>query len=325
MISVDKIAKVIDGNIYGDATFSIQGICNIENGKENCITYLGSDKYKKYLNKNTASVIIVDDSFKIDSNKIYIKVQNPILSFIKVMNLFSKKNNFKYTISKQAFLHSKVQVGKKVYIGSNVTIEKNVSIGNNVKIYPGSYIGEDSVIGDNTIIYSNVSIYNDCIIGKNCKIDSGTIIGSDGFGLAKDKHVNISVPHIGKVIIKDDVSIGANCCIDRGTIENTIINNNCRLDNLIQIAHNVKIGKGCIIAAQVGIAGSSILENYVTIAGQVGIIDHIIIRENSIITAKSLVCSSTQKKSFLTGNPAQPHREFLRQKLILKNLDKKNN
>lgn len=325
MISVDKISQVIDGNIFGDATLSVHGICNIENGKENCITYLGSDKYKKYLKNNIASVIVVDNSFEIDSDRTYIKVENPSLSFIKVMNLFSKKNNFKHMISKQAFLHSTVKVGKKVHIGPNVTIEKNVSIGDNVKIYPGSYIGENSIIGNNTIIYSNVSIYNNCIIGENCKIDSGTIIGSDGFGLTKDKHLNISIPHIGKVIIKDDVHIGSNCCIDRGTIEDTIINNNCRLDNLIQIAHNVKIGKSCVIAAQVGIAGSSILEDYVTIAGQVGIIDHVTIKEKSIITAKSLVCSSTQKESFLSGNPAQPHREFLRQKLILKKLDKKNN
>ena len=325
MISVEKIANVIDGNIFGNVNFNVQGICNIENGKENCITYLGSEKYKKYLKNNIASVIIVDHSFEIDSNKIYIKVKNPNLSFIKVMNLFSKKNNLKHTIDKKAFLHSKIQIGKNVYIGPNVTIEKNVSIGDNVKIYPGSYIGKDSIIGNNTIIYSNVSIYNDCIIGENCKIDSGTIIGSDGFGLTKDKNVNISVPHIGKVIIKDDVYIGSNCCIDRGTIENTIIDNNCRLDNLIQIAHNVKIGKSCVIAAQVGIAGSSIIEDYVTIAGQVGVIDHVTIREKSIITAKSLVCNSTQKKSFLSGNPAQPHRDFLRQKLILKNLDKKNN
>ena len=324
MILVDKIAKVINGNVFGDKSFKVKGVCDIENGQKNCISYIDNNKYKKYLKRNIASVIIVNLDFKTDTDKIYIKVKNPSLSFIKVMNLFIPKNNIKYKVCKTSVLHSTVQTGKNIFIGSHVTIEENVLVGNNVKIYSGSYIGENSIIGNNSKIFSNVSIYNNCIIGNNCKIDSGTIIGADGFGLTKDKKKNINIPHIGRVIIKDDVFIGANCCIDRGTIKDTIINENCRLDNLIQIAHNVNIGKGCVIAAQVGIAGSSVLEDYVTIAGQAGIIDHIRIGEQTIITAKTLVCNSTEKKSFLSGNPAQPHREFLKQQLLLRNLDNKN-
>ena len=322
MITVDKISKVINGDVYGYKNFKVHGICDIEDGKENHISYIRDKKHKKYLNNNNASVLIVNLDFEIDNNKIYIKVENPSLSFIKVMNLFNPKNDRqKSSICKTSNIHKTAKIGNNVLIGSHVSIEDGVHIGNNVEIHSGCCIGANSIIGNNSIIFSNVSIYNDCIIGKNCKIEAGTVIGSHGFGLTKDNNKNISIPHVGKVIIKDDVFIGANCCIDRGTINNTIIRENSRLDNLIQIAHNVEIGRGCIIAAQVGIAGSSILENHVTIAGQVGIIDHIVIGEKTTITGKSFVCKSTKKEAFLSGNPAQPHRKFLKQQLLLRNLN----
>ena len=322
MISIKKIAELIGGDIFGNECFNIVGVCDIEHGKKNCISYLGDQKYQKYLENNLSSAIIVNSSFKIDQKKIYIKVENPSLSFIKVMNLFSDNQEFDHKICKTSSIHKSATIGNNVYIGSNVSINKNVLIGDNVKIYPNTYIGENCSIGNNSKILSNVSIYHDCIIGNDCKIDAGTVIGADGFGLTKDVNKNVSIPHIGKVIIKDDVFIGANCCIDRGTIKDTIISENCRLDNLVQIGHNVNIGKGCVIAGQVGIAGSTVLENYITIAGQVGIIDHLVIGKNTIITAKSLVCNSTDEKSFLSGNPAQPHRDFLKQQLLLRNLDK---
>jgi len=321
MISVAEIAKAIEGDIVGNKLFSIEDICCIEKGKNNCITYLGNNKYKKYLKTCAASVIVVDNTFEIEDNdKIYIKVLNPSVSFVEIMNLFYPKIIKKSKIYNSANIHSSSKIGKNAFIGPNVTIEKNVKIGDNVVINAGSFIGCDSYIGSNTEIYSNVSIYHECKIGRNCKINSGTVIGTDGFGLTKDKKTNISIPQVGSVIIKDDVCIGGNCCIDRGTISDTIISENCRLDNLVQIAHNVKIGKGCIIAGQVGIAGSTILHDYVTVAGQVGVVDHVSVGENSVITAKSLVCKSTKKNSFLSGSPAQPHRNFLKQRLILKNL-----
>ncbi len=322
MISIKKIAELIGGDIFGNESFNIIGICDIENGKKNCISYLQNEKYQKYLKNNLASAVIVNSNFKIDNEKIYIKVKNPSISFIKVMNLFAENQELENKICKTSSIHKTANIGDNVYIGSNVSINKNVLVGDNVKIYPNTYIGENCSIGNNSKILSNVSIYHDCIIGNDCKIDSGTVIWADGFGLTKDADKNVSIPHLGKVIIKDDVFIGANCCIDRGTIKDTIISENCRLDNLVQIAHNVNIGKGCIIAGQVGIAGSTVLEDYITIAGQVGIIDHLLIGEQTIVTAKSLVCNSTDKKSFLSGNPAQPHRDFLKQQLLLRNLDK---
>lgn len=324
MLSVNQISKTINGEIFGDKDFIVHGVCDIENGKKNHISYIGSKNYDKYLKDSNAPVVIVNSDFKIDNNRIYIKVKNPSISFIKVMNLFYPKNNRdKSKICKTSIIHKTAKIGKNVLIGSYVIIKDNVLIGDNVEIYSGSYVGENTIIKNNTVIFSNVSIYNNCNIGNNCKIDAGTVIGANGFGLTKDKNKNISFPHIGGVIIKDDVFIGANCCIDRGTMKDTIIGENSRLDNLIQIAHNVKIGKGCIIAAQVGIAGSSILENYVTIAGQVGIIDHIVIGEKTTITGKSFVCRSTKKESFLSGNPAQSHRDFLKQQVFLRNYKNK--
>ena len=324
MISIDKISKVINGEVLGDKSFRVSGICDIEKGKNNCISYLSNNKYKKYLKTNIASVIIVDKNFKVeDKDKIYVKVSNPSVSFIKVINLFYPKTNRSSKIDSSANIDSKVKIGNNVFIGPYVTIEKNVIIKDNVIIHSGSFVGENTSIDSNTEIFSNVSIYNNCKIGEKCKIDSGTVIGTDGFGLAKDKAINKSIPHIGRVIIKNDVYIGANCCIDRGTINDTVIDDNCRLDNLIQIAHNVKIGKGCIIAGQVGIAGSVILDDYVTISGQAAVADHVSIGENSVITAKSFVCNSTGKNSFLSGNPAQPHRSFLKQQIMLRNLETK--
>ena len=326
MISVEKISNLVGGEIIGDKTYQVKGICDIEKGKNACITYLSSNKYIKYLKSSNASVFIVDNNFPDnDFNNIFIKVENPSYSFIEVINMFHPQLKSENSISSSSEISKNAQLGDNLYIGPNVVIEENVIIEENVCINSGSFIGRNTKIGKNTKLLSNVTIYNDVEIGKNCKIDSGTIIGADGFGLAKENGKNISIPHTGKVIIKDDVFIGANCCVDRGTINDTIINENCRLDNFIQVGHNVRIGIGCVIAAQVGIAGSTIIEDNVTIAGQVGIVDHIVVGENSVVTAKSLVCNSVQKNSFLSGNPAQPHRDFLKQQVILRNLNNSKN
>ena len=187
-------------------------------------------------------------------------------------------------------------------------------------IHPGVCIGDGSLIEKNTIVYSNVVLYDHVTIGKDCKIDSGTIIGADGFGLIYNKKSSFSIPHIGNVIIGNNVSIGANCCIDRGTINDTIIGDRCKLDNLIQIGHNVILGKECVLAAQVGIAGSTKLGNYVTVAGQTGIIDHLTIGDSTIIAANSLVCNSLKKNSFVSGIPANIHKEVLKQYAAIKKL-----
>jgi UDP-3-O-[3-hydroxymyristoyl] glucosamine N-acyltransferase len=325
MISVNKIAELINGDIIGDGSLQVEDICDIEKGKINCITYLSNNKYNKYLEGCKASVVIIPKNLDITiDSRIYIKVSDPPLSFINVMNLFHPLIEDDVTIHKSANVSRKSKIGNNVHIGPFVTIEKNVTIEDYTVIKSGSFIGQGSSIGSKTSILANVTIYHNTIIGSHCKIDSGAIIGADGFGLIKNKRINKSIPHKGRVIIGNDVYIGANCCIDRGTIDDTIISDNCRIDNLVQIAHNVKLGQGCIVAAQVGIAGSTKLEDNVTVAGQVGIIDHLIIKKNTIITAKSLVCNSTDNNSFLSGNPARPHRDFLKQQLFLRKMVDKN-
>ena len=322
MYTIEEISKIINGNIVGDRKIIIKGVCDVEIGKHGYITYLKNEKYKKYLLNNQASVVVVDNNFD-NSNldKTIIKVKNPSLSFIKLLSFFkSKKINKKTGIDKNSHISNDAIVGNNVYIGSHVIIEKNACIADDVNIFPGSYIGENTIIGKETVIHPNVTIYDNVTIGKRCKINAGTVVGSDGFGIVTQKGKNFDIPHIGSVLIEDDVSIGSNCSIDRGTFNNTVIGKNTKLDNLIQIGHNVNIGKGCMLSAQVGIAGSSIIGNNVVIAGQSGIIDHISIGDNSVIAVKSCVYKTIPKNSFVSGIPAKEHKIRLKEEAIIKKL-----
>ena len=318
LLTAGQIAKQLDGKIIGDKTFRVNGLCDIEIGVKGSVSYIQSESYLKYLQKTDASVVIISENLDIKnfSDKVFIVVENASIAFMKLLRI--KKyylNPTQKVISKDS-----LNIGKETIVSENTTIGENVVIGKKCKIFPGCYIGDFSIIGDNTILYPNVVLYNHIIIGDSCQIDSGTVIGSDGFGLTKYKNKNYSIPHIGKVEIGNNVKIGANCCIDRGTINDTIIGDNCRLDNQIQIAHNVVLGEGCIIAAQVAIAGSRKLGKNVTVAGQTGIIDHVEIGENSIIAAKSFITTSMDKNEFYSGNPAVRHKQRLRQDASLKKL-----
>jgi len=318
LLAVSEIASQVDGKIIGDQDYKVKGLCDIEIGREGSLSYIQSESYLKYLNQTKASVILVNKNLNIDDylDKIFIVVENSSIAFIK---LLKNEKYFLNPIEKTSFKNN-LNIGEKTKISEKVTIGKNVKIGNNCKIFSGCYIGDYSIIGDNTTLYPNVVIYNHVVIGDSCRIDSGSIIGSDGFGLVKYKNKNYSIPHIGQVFIGNNVKIGANCCIDRGTINDTIIGDNCRLDNQIQIAHNVILGESCIIAGQVAIAGSTKLGKNVTVAGQSGIIDHLEIGENSIIAAKSMVTTSIGKDELYSGNPAVNHKQRLRQDASLKKL-----
>ena len=317
MLSVKKIATDIKGVVKGNSNFIVKGICDIENGKKEYLTYLKNLSYSKYLLTTKASVIITEKlENKLMEDKVFIIVENAGLAFSIILG-YIKQGKYNFSNKKNEEL-----IPPSAKISPNVSIGKNVVIGKKTVIMSGSHIGNNVRIGNESIIFPNVVLYDNVEIGNHCKIDSGTVIGADGFGLIKDKKKNRSIPHIGKVIIGNDVFIGANCCIDRGTINNTVIKDNSRLDNFVQIAHNVKVGKSCIIAGQVGIAGSTILEDNVTVAGQTGIIDHLKIGENSIITAKSLVCNDLKPDSFVSGNPAFNHKDRLKLIASLRNFPK---
>ena len=218
----------------------------------------------------------ISNNFKnSQKEKTIIRVKNPALSFIDIIHMFYPDKKNYGGIHSSAIVDKNVKLGNNVEIKANAVIENGVKIGDTVQIGSGTFIGKNTVIGNGSSISSNVSIYHNITIGTNCIIDSGTVIGSDGYGLISDNNEHYKIPHIGSVSIGNNVWIGSNCCIDRGTLTNTIIDEGTKLDNLIQIAHNVKIGKNCRISGQTAIAGSSILEDNIAIGGQVGIIDHL--------------------------------------------------
>jgi len=313
MFTLDYLAKYVNGKLEGSPNQKIQGVCEISNGIKNKISFISNPKYLKFFNKTQASAVIVGTDF-INSKKNInlLKVKEPSLAFIKIAHLFKPKTYNKFGIHTTSIVDKDSTFGSKVSIQANVTVEKKSKIGNNVVIGSNSYIGSNVEIGDYTIIGPNVSILDGCIIGKNVIIQSGTVIGSDGFGYETINDLHHKIPHLGFVIIGNDVEIGANCCIDRGTIKNTIIKDGTKLDNLIQVAHNVEIGSKTLIAGSVAIGGSTIVGNNVRIGGQVGIVDHLKIGDNVMIGAKSCVMKSVPEGSFYSGTPAIDHKKQLK-------------
>ncbi|MBC8256496.1 MAG: UDP-3-O-(3-hydroxymyristoyl)glucosamine N-acyltransferase [Candidatus Marinimicrobia bacterium] len=321
MFTISQIAETVNGTIDGNPDLSILGVCDLNNSCPGHLSYIGSDKYTKYFHKSKAEAMLVTKDFTMDKgDKTLIHVENPAISFIEVIHLFYPQEPPKEQIHSSAIISPTAKIGKNVNIAPHAVLEDNVVIGDDVQIGAGSFIGKNTTINTKTIIYSNVSIYHDVIIGKQCIIDSGSVIGTDGFGLVKDKNTYHKIPHIGRVILKDSVWVGPNCCIDRGTLTDTIIGKGTKMDNLIHIAHNVQIGENCAIAGQVGIAGSSTLKDNVALAGQVGIIGHLTIGADSIVAAKSAVFQSIDSGSFVSGVPARHHKERLRQDVIINQL-----
>ena len=323
MHTTSYISNYINGELCSKVDIKIKGVCSLDKGKSGFITFAKPLTKKESLIKSKASAIIVSKNidFNID-NAVIIKVDNPIKSFIDVLKLFNGDHNFSKSINKDNYiLGDNVIIGKNVEIGDNTIIADNVKIGDNSFIGSSCFIGRCVDIQSDSVIDSNVTIYHDVRIGKNVKISSGAVIGGQGFGFIKDENNDIiDFPHIGNVIVSDNVSIGGNTCVDRGTIDSTIIGANTKIDNLVQIAHNVYIGKNCIIAAQTGIAGSSVIGDNVTMAGQVGVIGHILITNNVIIASKSTVMKSITKSGVYSGTPAIEHNKNKRIYIIMNKL-----
>ena len=325
MLSLEEVNEILNGTIYGNKKANIEGPCSIEDGKKNHIAYIKNNKYVQYIKSTHASVIIAHKNIDIpqDCNKTVILVDNPSLAFIEFLNFYINKiNKIKIGFHKSATIHKSSLIGENVYIGENVVIEKNVKIHNNVQIFSNAVIKEDSTIGEDSIIRENVIISNHTILNKRCEIKPGSVIGSNGFGLVTNDKIHYSIPHVGKVIIKDNVLIGSNCTIDRGTINDTVIESGTKFDNQVHIGHNVKIGKNCIICAQVGIGGSSTVGNNVIIGGQAGIIDHLKIDNDVLIGPKSYVVKSIKSNAYYSGNPARNHKDHIRQDVLISKLPK---
>jgi len=321
MYTISQIAETIKGKIDGNPELPIMGVCDLKESRSGYLSYIVSEKYDDLFHQSKARAILVRNNFKIDrGNKTLIYVDDPALSIIDIIKLFHPEDPPLENIHSSAIISPTAKIGKNVQISPYVVIKDNVIISDGVKINSGTFIGQDVMINNSCTINSNVTIYHDVEIGKQCLIDSGSVIGSDGFGLVKQNNSYHKMPHIGGIIIKDNVWIGANCCIDRGTLSNTFIGNGTKIDNLVHIAHNVQIGKNCVIAAQVGIAGSAILEDNVTLAGQVGIVGHLTIGKGSMVAAKSAVFQSLESNSFVSGIPARQHKDRLRQDVIINQL-----
>jgi len=322
--TVKKIAKIFNGRIIGDNEVTIKGIGTIENANKGDITFLSNAKYIDYLDKTNASAVIIDNSLTIPKKykPTLIKVTNAYESFAILLTEINKANILvRKGIEKPSYISKNSKINKNCYVGAFSYIDENVVLNEKVKIFPNCYVGKNTSIGSNTIIYSGVKIYPNTVIGNNCTIHSNSVIGSDGFGFAPQENEEfITIPQIGNVIIKDNVSIGSNTVIDKATIESTIINKGVKLDNLIQIGHNVEIGKNTVIAAQSGISGSTKVGKNSMLGGQVGVVGHLKLGDFSKYAAQAGVSKNTKNNQTVIGSPAMPKDQFIKSYIIFKKL-----
>ncbi len=320
-----EISEFIKGDIEGDKNIEITGVGKIESAQKSEITFISNPLYEKFFNTTNAGAIIISNDFKFKRDDItVIRVDDPYLSFLKILEMFNDQNESESAgISENCFVDADTELGKNIYIGNFTSISKGCKVGSNTKIYSNCSVEKDVVIGSNCIIYPNVVIYRSCVIGDNVIIHSGTVIGSDGFGFAKNEDGSYKkIPQTGNVVIEDNVEIGSNTSIDRATMGETRICKGVKLDNQIQIAHNVVIGEDTVIAAQVGIAGSTKIGKRCIIAGQAGIIGHITICDEVIIGASVGVSKSIDKPGIYTGYRALPHRDNMKIEIGIRNLSK---
>lgn len=320
--TASQIASFINGKIIGDENALITGVSPIENGEKGFLSFIAQDKFSHYLDTSECSVIIVSERLltKASYPATIIAVEDAYLSFQVLMNLYAEMQGRKSGIEASAQIHETAVLGENLYIGDFSYISENVKIGADSQIYPQVYIGKNVKIGKNCKIYSGVRIYDYCVLGDNCVVHSNTVVGSDGFGFQPTAEGFKKIPQLGNVVIEDDVEIGANCTIDRGTIGSTIIGKGTKIDNLIQIAHNVKIGKHNVIAAQAGIAGSTTIGDWNQIGGQTGIVGHINIGNQVKIQAQSGVNSNTKDGEILYGSPAISASDYRRNYVHFRNL-----
>ena len=320
--TLKEIAKLVDGEITGDSSVVITGVAGIKEAEAGDITFLANPKYTPLINTTHAAAIITDYDVA-GASKPLIRTKNPSLAFAKVISSFTPQEQIKPSgIHPTAIIGKGASLGKNVAVGPYVVIEDEVSLGDNSIVYAGTFIGHHAKIGSNALIYPNVSIRERVLIGKNAIIHSGTVIGSDGFGFAAVEGKYCKIPQIGIVEIGDDVEIGANVTIDRARFAKTVIGNGTKIDNLVQIAHNVIVGENSLIIAQAGISGSTIIGNNVIIAGQAGLVGHIKIGDGAILAAQAGVTKSVPENTVVSGYPARKHETAIKVNACVQNLPK---
>lgn len=322
-LSVSDIAQLVKGEIVGDGAVIITGFSGLKEAKANELTFLANSKYESLLAETRAGVVLVPRQINCPG-KTLIRVDNPSLSFTQVVDFFLKDapDYRPQGIHPKAVIASSAKLGKNVAVGANTVIEEGAVIGDGTVIYANGYVGHEAHIGEDCLIYPQVVLREKVILGNRVIIHSGSVIGSDGHGYVTNEGRHLKIPQVGSVLVEDDVEIGANVTVDRARFDRTIIGEGTKIDNLVQIAHNVVIGKHCLIISQSGIAGSTKLGNYVVVAAQGGLVGHLEIGDGAIIAAQSGVSRSLKAGEQVFGSPAKPLREAYRAHAHLQRLDK---
>jgi len=324
--TAQDIAEFLNGEVDGNGSVTVTTVSRIEEGKPGTLSFLANPKYEHHIYSTQSSIVLVNKGFKAEKEieVTLIRVDDAYQALAQLLEMYEQSKPQKTGIEEPSFVSKSAKLGEKIYIGAFAYIGSNVQIGNNVKIYPHSYVGDNVIIGDNTILNSGVKIYESCKIGAGCIFHSGVVIGGDGFGFAPSSANNYKkVPQVGNVVIEDYVEIGANTCIDRATMGSTIIRKGVKLDNLIQVAHNVEIGENTVIASQTGVAGSAKIGENCMIGGQVGVVGHLSIANGVKIAAQSGIGRTIKKEgSVLQGSPAFDFGPYQKSYVLFKNLPK---
>ncbi len=317
--TLKEIAEIVGGELIGDGKIKITGLNSIETARAGELTF-ADEKHIAEAKNSAASAVIIPKDFTGEIQKNVIKVDAPKFAFAKLMEIFKPQINIPDGISEKAFIGKNAKISPTAKIMAFAYIDDNAEISDGAIIYPHTYIGQNAKIGAGTIIYSSVTVREYCEIGARCVIHSSTVIGADGFGFTTSKGVHTKVPQIGNVIVEDDVEIGAHVGIDRAAMGSTVIGHGTKIDNLVHVGHNCQIGANCLIVAQTGISGSTIVGDNVTFGGQTGTVGHIKIGGNSVYAARSGITKNMPEGVFCSGFPVQPHNEWLRSQVAIKKI-----
>ena len=321
--TAEQIAEILEGEVVGNPNAEVYKLSKIEEGADGSLTFLSNKKYNNYIYTTKATITIVNKTFVPEGviTTTLIKVDDAYLSFSKLLEFYNQAKSNKVGIEQPSVISENVKYGDNFYLGSFAYIGTNVTMGDNVKIYPNCFIGDNVVIGNNVIIFAGAKVFSETEIGNNVAVHSGAVLGGDGFGFAPNPDGTYSkIPQIGNLIIEDNVNIGAGTTIDRATLGSTIIRKGVKLDNQIQVGHNVEIGENTVIAAQTGIAGSTKIGKNCMIGGQVGFAGHITVGNNVHIKGKTGVTKSVKDGEILQGNPAMSYKEYYKSYVHFKNL-----
>lgn len=322
--SAQQIAEYLKGTVVGDPNVKVSNLSKIEEGQPGTLTFLSNPKYTEFIYTTKASVVLVNNDFTPEKeiSATLIKVQNSYMALAGLLSLVDSMNPKKKGISPLAFISEKAKVGEGAYIGEYTVIDEGAQVGDGAYFYPQVYVGTNVKIGKNVTLYPGVKIYKDCVIGDNCTVHAGTIIGADGFGFAPSADGTYSkIPQIGNVVLEDNVEVGANATIDRATMGSTILRKGVKIDNLVQIAHNVEVGENTVMAAQCGVAGSTKIGKHCMFGGQVGVTGHCHVADGTIVGAQTGISGEVKKPNqAIQGSPHMSALEFKKSSICIKEL-----